>query len=51
MCNLKSNLILAIHKSVRDNGWNQTEAAAHLGISQPRVSNILNGKLDKFSTD
>ena len=49
--NLKSNLILAIHKTVRDNGWNQTEAAAHLGISQPRVSNMLKGKLDKFSTD
>ncbi|MDO1767602.1 XRE family transcriptional regulator, partial [Escherichia coli] len=36
---------------VRDNGWNQTEAAAHLGISQPRVSNMLKGKLDKFSSD
>jgi len=51
MWNLKSNLILAIHKTVKDNGWNQTEAAAYLGISQPRVSNMLKGKLDKFSTD
>ncbi|MGD7042875.1 XRE family transcriptional regulator [Klebsiella pneumoniae] len=41
MLNLKSNLILALHKTVRDNVWNQTEAAAHLGIRQPRVSNML----------
>lgn len=51
MWNLKSNLILAIHKTVKENGWNQSETASRLGISQPRVSNMLKGKLDKFSTD
>ena len=34
-----------------DNKWSQSEAAEKLGISQPRVSNMLNGKLDKFSVD
>ena len=34
-----------------DNNWSQSEAAEKLGISQPRVSNMLNGKLDKFSID
>lgn len=34
-----------------DNNWSQSEAAEKLGISQPRVSNMLNGKLDKFSVD
>lgn len=34
-----------------DNNWSQSEAAENLGISQPRVSNMLNGKLDKFSVD
>jgi predicted XRE-type DNA-binding protein len=28
-----------------------TEAAKQLGISQPRVSDLLNGKLSKFSLD
>jgi len=51
MWNLKSNLIIAIHKTLNDKGWTQSEAASHLGISQPRVSNMLKGKLDKFSTD
>jgi len=51
MWNLKSNLILAIHKKINENGWNQSEAASHLDISQPRVSNMLKGQLDKFSTD
>lgn len=51
MWNLKSKLIVAIHKTIKDKGWNQSEAASHLGVSQPRVSNMLKGKLDKFSTD
>ena len=32
-------------------GWTQNEAAKQLGITQPRVSDLLNGKLSKFSLD
>ncbi|WP_311749787.1 helix-turn-helix domain-containing protein [Proteus terrae] len=49
--NLKSKLILVIHNTIDNNGWNQSEAASHLGITQPRVSNMLKGNLDKFSVD
>ncbi|HID7486279.1 TPA: helix-turn-helix domain-containing protein [Morganella morganii] len=49
--NIKSNLILVIHKEIIARNWNQTEAAKHLGISQPRVSSMLKGNLDKFSVD
>ncbi len=30
-------------------GYTQTQAAHVLGITQPRVSNLVAGKLDKFS--
>ena len=48
---IKSKLIIIIRKLMIDNNWSQSEAAEKLGISPPRVSNMLNGKLDKFSID
>ena len=34
-------------------GWNatQAEAARRLGITQPRLNDLLKGKIDKFSLD
>lgn len=34
-----------------ENGWTQSEAAQRLGVTQPRVSDLLRGKLSKFSLD
>lgn len=48
---LKSNLIIKIHQHIRRNEWSQSQAAKALGITQPRVSNMLQGKLDLFSID
>lgn len=48
---MKSKLIVILTKFIRDQGWTQTFAAEKLGISQPRVSNLMNGKIDKFSID
>ena len=36
---------------MKDAGLTQTEAAKLLGITQPRVSDLLRGKLSKFSLD
>lgn len=33
------------------NGWTQGDAARRLGVSAPRMSNLFNGKMDKFSAD
>ena len=35
----------------RDAGYNQVEAASVLKVTQPRVSNLMNGKISKFSID
>jgi predicted XRE-type DNA-binding protein len=44
-------LMIAIEQRIRDEGWTQAEAAARLHVTQPRVSDLLNGKISKFSLD
>lgn len=44
-------LMIAIEQRIREEGWTQTEAAARLHVTQPRVSDLLNGKINKFSLD
>ena len=48
---LRASLIREIRTKVKGAGWTQTETAHQLGITQPRVSDLLSGKLSKFSLD
>jgi predicted XRE-type DNA-binding protein len=48
---LRASLIRDIRAKVTDADWTQVETARQLGITQPRVSDLLNGKLSKFSLD
>jgi len=48
---LRANLIREIRVMVNASAWTQAEAAKQLGITQPRVSDLLCGKLSKFSLD
>jgi len=48
---LRAGMILEIRAKIEAGGWTQVETAKRLGISQPRVSDLLNGKLSKFSLD
>lgn len=47
----RAELVIAIHKAVI--GWNttQTKAAKRLGLTQPRLNNLLKGRITKFSLD
>lgn len=47
----RADLMSVIRDIVQDNNWKQSEAAEKMGLTQPRVSNLLNGKIDKFSID
>jgi predicted XRE-type DNA-binding protein len=47
----RAELVRKIAALVKDAGWNQTEAAAHCGITQPRMSDLLSGRISKFSLD
>src|SRR5690349_332774 len=48
---LKAKLAIALVELVKDRKWNQTMAAEKLQITQPRMSNLVRGKLEKFSID
>src|SRR5580698_6799049 len=47
----KANLAHRITCLVTEQKLTQTQAAARLGIDQPKVSALLRGKLDGFSTE
>ncbi|MBV8563847.1 MAG: XRE family transcriptional regulator [Methylobacteriaceae bacterium] len=48
---MRSDVMIAISTQVR--GWNTTQARAarRLGITQPRLNDLLHGKINKFSLD
>lgn len=48
---LRSTLMMALDTHIRANGWNRSEAAHRLGVTQPRVSDLLRGKIDLFALD
>ena len=48
---MRSNMMNAIVDLIKAKDWTQKEAAEHLGVSQPRISNLRNGKISKFSVD
>ena len=47
----KANLALHIRRAIEARKLTQAQAANLLGIDQPKVSLIVNGRLDGFSTD
>lgn len=51
MISLKSKLIIILTELIREKGWSQRVAAEKLGVSQPRVSNLMNGQISKFAID
>jgi predicted XRE-type DNA-binding protein len=44
-------LMIALEQRINEEGWTQTDAATHLHVTQPRISDLLNGKITKFSLD
>ena len=48
---IKSNLMDTIVEKIHDLRINQSEAAKIMKVTQPRVSNLKNGRISKFSYD
>jgi predicted XRE-type DNA-binding protein len=48
---LRSALMMALEQHIRTKGWTQAEAARRLGVTQPRVSDLLRGKINLFALD
>ena len=47
----RSELMMAITEHIRKSGLTQAQAAKLLGVTQPRVSDLVRGKIDLFSID
>ena len=48
---MRSNVMIAIKDKVRSWNTTQARAARRLGITQPRLNDLLHGKINKFSLD
>jgi predicted XRE-type DNA-binding protein len=48
---MRSDLLIAIDGKVRGLNVTQAEAARRLGLTQPRLSDLLRGKIQNFSLD
>ena len=47
----RAELMQQIAAIVEKNGWTQTEAAEKCGITQPRMNDLLRGRVSRFSLD
>jgi predicted XRE-type DNA-binding protein len=48
---IRAGLMIKIEKTIRARHLKQAEAARLMRVSQPRVSDLLRGRIDLFSTD
>ena len=48
---IRSRLMLEVDQFVKKSGLTQLEASKKLGITQPRLNDLLSGKIQKFSID
>lgn len=48
---LRSELMDEIEAIIKKNGWTQKEAAKRCGVTQPRINDLLRGRISRFSID
>ena len=48
---VRADLMIELSRLIEGKGWTQEEAAEIMGISQPRISDLVRGKIDRFSID
>ena len=47
----RAELMQKIAAIVLENDWTQAEAARHCGVTQPRINDLLRGRVSRFSLD
>lgn len=48
---LREQVVVKLAQRLHETGWTQSQIARHLAVSQPRVSDLMCGKTEKFSLD
>lgn len=47
----RSELMQQIAEIIKTNNWKQADAALHCGVTQPRINDLLRGRVSRFSLD
>lgn len=47
----RAELMRQIAEIIKANDWKQAEAAEHCGVTQPRINDLLRGRVSRFSLD
>jgi predicted XRE-type DNA-binding protein len=47
----RAELIQQITIIIKTNDWKQADAAFHCGVTQPRINDLLRGRVSRFSLD
>ena len=47
----RAELMRQIAAIVKSSGWKQADAATHCGVTQPRINDLLRGRVSRFSLD
>ena len=48
---IRADLMIALAQLIEDREWTQAEAARRLGVAQPRISDLVRGKIERFTID
>lgn len=48
---LRAELMHKITALIEGKGWTQAEAASRCGVTQPRINDLLRGRMSRFSLD
>jgi len=48
---LRSDLMLTLTDHIKEQGLSQVEAAKIFGVTQPRISDLMRGRIDLFAID
>lgn len=48
---IRSDLMIRLSKVIETRGLTQAQAANVFGVTQPRISDLVRGKIDRFSID
>lgn len=48
---LRSELMDEIESIIKEGEWTQAEAAKRCGVTQPRINDLLRGRIARFSID
>ncbi|MDW3685619.1 XRE family transcriptional regulator [Cupriavidus sp. CV2] len=47
----RAELMQQIAAIIKSSDWKQADAASHCGVTQPRINDLLRGRVSRFSLD